>query len=458
MAYNTAYISQVTLPDGITYDIKDAWARDRLSGLSGAMHFIGKSTTDPTSEAGPTVEGVGNFTAGDVVVYTPREGAPEQEYVYNGTSWQEFGSTGSLKALAFKDEASGTVDVSSLKAAPQAFTGKEKILVHDVPSATVSASGTYKKANDINTTLEATATATGTNVTLSYFANFAVVDSAGSVTEGTAPSLETGFYTPGTPGSAPMLTYSGKTASKVSISSGVAAVLDFKAVKSTYVNSFDGGAAASLTYEAATSNGVASFDKGKLPTFKQGTKAAWSASVSGETLTFSWTTNGDDTFDKGTLPELQTEQIDASKITYFNGGSVATMTMSDVDGSYIKTWSANTPTSVSAADVEVSYISNWSAGTMATPATIDTSKFHSGTPTAVTLPRFSTHSGAIGIDEITQPTIKVNDIALSYTMMFTEEPINVTGNATITIVDHVFTPEGTNAESAVSGTATVVVR
>ena len=457
MAYNTAYISQVTLPDGITYDIKDAWARDRLSGLSGAMHFIGTSTTDPTSAGGPTVEGVGNFTAGDVVVYTP-SGKAECEYVFNGSSWQEFGSTGSLKALAFKDLASGTVDISSLKAAGQVFTGTQETLVHDVTSATVAASGKYQKANDINTTLSATATASGANVTLSTYANFAVVDSAGSVAAGEAPSLESGFYTPGTTGSVPMLTYSGKTASKVTISSGVAAVLDFEAVKSTYVNSFDGGTAASLTYEASTSNGVASFDKGTLPTFTQGTKAAWSASVSGETLTFSWTPNGNDTFTEGTLPTLTTEQIDASKITYFNGGSAATMTMSDVDGSKINDWSANTPTSVSAADVEVSYISNWSAVTMATPATIDTEKFNAGKPTAVTLPTFSKHSGAIGIESITQPTIKVNDITLTYAMTFTEETVNVTGDATIAIADHVFTPEGTNAESAVSGTASVVVQ
>ena len=43
-------------------------------------------------------------------------------------------------------------------------------------------------------------------------------------------------------------------------------------------------------------------------------------------------------------------------------------------------------------------------------------------------------------------------------MTFTEEPINVTGDATIAIADHVFTPNGTNAESAVSGTASVVVQ
>ena len=90
-------------------------------------------------------------------------------------------------------------------------------------TATVSASGKYQKANDINTTLSATATASGVNVTLSTYANFAVVDSEGSVAAGEAPSLKAGFYNPGTTGSVPMLTYSGKTASKVSITPGGAA-------------------------------------------------------------------------------------------------------------------------------------------------------------------------------------------------------------------------------------------
>ena len=49
MAYNTSYISQVTLPDNNTYDIKDAWAREKLSGLTGAMHFVGVSTTETFS-------------------------------------------------------------------------------------------------------------------------------------------------------------------------------------------------------------------------------------------------------------------------------------------------------------------------------------------------------------------------------------------------------------------------
>ena len=45
------------------------------------------------------------------------------------------------------------------------------------------------------------------------------------------------------------------------------------------------------------------FSAGTLPSFTQGAKAQWSASVdNNETLSFSFTANGDDTFSKGTLP------------------------------------------------------------------------------------------------------------------------------------------------------------
>lgn len=80
---------------------KVATAADLTSataGLSGAMHYIGTSSKDPTLEAGPTVEGhTGAFVSGDVVVFG------KSEYVYNGTSWRELGSEDSyvLKGTKF---------------------------------------------------------------------------------------------------------------------------------------------------------------------------------------------------------------------------------------------------------------------------------------------------------------------------------------------------------------------
>lgn len=46
---------------------------DAVAVLSGAMHFIGQSTTDPTLPAGPTIEGVASYAAGDVVTFGTKE-------------------------------------------------------------------------------------------------------------------------------------------------------------------------------------------------------------------------------------------------------------------------------------------------------------------------------------------------------------------------------------------------
>lgn len=46
---------------------------DAVAGLSGAMHFIGQSTTDPTLPAGPTIESVASYAAGDVVTFGTKE-------------------------------------------------------------------------------------------------------------------------------------------------------------------------------------------------------------------------------------------------------------------------------------------------------------------------------------------------------------------------------------------------
>lgn len=104
-----ADISKVKIGE-ITYNVKDSTARQEISNLqsltTGAMHYIGTtttkltdgSTTNPISISGTDT----TANAGDVVIYG------EMEYVFNGTKWQEFGSTGSLKGLAFKDSASVT--------------------------------------------------------------------------------------------------------------------------------------------------------------------------------------------------------------------------------------------------------------------------------------------------------------------------------------------------------------
>ena len=169
-----ADISKVSI-GGVTYTIKDAQARlliDELQNyVSGAMHYIG-TVIDPKSIKDNSAS-VAYIKTGDAtaVGYYIETAPTAPTYTYNGVTynvtynelkagdvvicgklefafsdadkkWHEFGSTGSLKALAFKDTASGKYkpkgNVSST------FSGTAKTVKHTVTnSGSVSASGSF---------------------------------------------------------------------------------------------------------------------------------------------------------------------------------------------------------------------------------------------------------------------------------------------------------------------------
>lgn len=144
-----AEISKIKVGE-VSYDIKDPVAREALSGLTGAMHFLG-TTTDALSEGSNLSsiniqgkDGAVTAQSGDVVVYQ------DMEYVYNGSTWNKFGPAGSFGALAFKEEATGTVKAVGQNAASAVTltggaTGKLETTtiyavegnetVHDTPTA-----------------------------------------------------------------------------------------------------------------------------------------------------------------------------------------------------------------------------------------------------------------------------------------------------------------------------------
>nr|DAI60829.1 MAG TPA: hypothetical protein [Caudoviricetes sp.] len=117
-----ADISEITLPSGVTYDIKDATARNDISMLkgsgTGAMHYAGVTTTALAngSSASPIKINEADYTPsnGDVVIYE------QLEFVWSTSDkkWHEFGSTGSLKGLAFKDSASASYTPAGSVSAP----------------------------------------------------------------------------------------------------------------------------------------------------------------------------------------------------------------------------------------------------------------------------------------------------------------------------------------------------
>lgn len=107
-----AEISKVVLPSGSTYDLKDAYARGEIqtlrSNITGGMHYIGVTTTevsDGSSQSPITISGQSvTPSSGDIVIYG------DMQFIFSQTDnkWHQFGSTGSLKALAFKENASTT--------------------------------------------------------------------------------------------------------------------------------------------------------------------------------------------------------------------------------------------------------------------------------------------------------------------------------------------------------------
>ena len=79
LVFNTTYDASSNKAATMT-DVNNA-----VSGLSGAMHFVGTSTTDPAEGTVTISEEVHQGKSGDVVLYN------QKEYVYNGTDWIELG-------------------------------------------------------------------------------------------------------------------------------------------------------------------------------------------------------------------------------------------------------------------------------------------------------------------------------------------------------------------------------
>lgn len=205
-----ADISKFTLPSGSVYNIKDATARSEIntikSSLTGALHYRGVTSTVLVdgSTANPITIGGQSFTpqAGDVVFYG------DLEFVWSetDTKWHEMGSTGSLKALAFKDSASGNYKPAGTVSKPT-FTGTKATLESSyTPAGTVTISTGTGTANYTPAGTVAAPTFTGTegNVSVSGTPTGTV-----SISKGTG----TANYTPEGTVSAPTVTVTPNTSS-----------------------------------------------------------------------------------------------------------------------------------------------------------------------------------------------------------------------------------------------------
>ena len=180
-----ADISKITLTSGSTYNIKDSVARESISALSGALTYLGTTTTAITdgSSTSPITIGDSSVTpkAGSVVIY----GNSEFVWSDSESKWREFGSTGSLKGLAFKDSASGDFTPAGNISQPS-FTGtKATIAVKTTASGSVAIS---KGTGTANYTPEGTVAAPTITVTANT-TSVKPFGSAGTLPSCTLPSM-----------------------------------------------------------------------------------------------------------------------------------------------------------------------------------------------------------------------------------------------------------------------------
>ena len=272
------YLSKLTV-GGQQYDLKDAEARQSISdiqsSITGAMHYIGTTTSTLSDGAttNPIVIGGENVTAaaGDVAIYG------EMEYVFNGTKWQEFGSTGSLKALAFKDNATGDVTCAGSNSA-----------------SAVSFSGTTTE-----TVLKAVDTdAVAPSFTEGAFdAGSLPSFTEGEFSQGTLPSFTEGAFSQGT------LPSLGEATTSNFATEGVTATVD----EANEILTF----AAATTAAAVTAQGT--FSAGTLPS-----KAAdtWSAGT--------LPSKAADSFSAGSLPSKAADSFSAGSAATFETETVIT--------------------------------------------------------------------------------------------------------------------------------------
>lgn len=139
-------ISQIKLPSGTTYTIKDTVAREAASSVA---KWLGTTTTPLTDGANTNPITIGGQTVtatnGNVAAYD------NKEFIFNGTVWQEFGSTGSLKALAFKDSASGTFTPGGNVSKPNVTVTPSSTTVNSITNVGSLPSFTATVANEVLT-------------------------------------------------------------------------------------------------------------------------------------------------------------------------------------------------------------------------------------------------------------------------------------------------------------------
>ncbi|MDD6561360.1 MAG: hypothetical protein PUF17_10425 [Lactimicrobium massiliense] len=176
-----ADISKITLPSGSTYNIKDSTARQDISdikeNLASGVHYQGVTTT-PLTDGATTPTTISISKDGTATDYAVKQGDQVSYnnvmYAWNGTQWDQLGSAGPIKSLAYKDSVTGSVTPTGTVTQPS-FTGLNKsISVTGTPAGTVSApaftgtKGTINVSGTPKGSVDITAAAPASGETANY--------------------------------------------------------------------------------------------------------------------------------------------------------------------------------------------------------------------------------------------------------------------------------------------------
>lgn len=130
-------ITKLTVPvevegviQNVTYDIKDAGARQLIADLGNALYWVGVTTTTLTdgNTTNPITVNGENVTAkiGAIAQYNG------EEFAWNGTAWQSLGKN-NFGSLAFKNKVSatytpqGTVNVTQGQSTTKGIRGMSSV-------------------------------------------------------------------------------------------------------------------------------------------------------------------------------------------------------------------------------------------------------------------------------------------------------------------------------------------
>lgn len=150
------YFSKITLPTGGTFLVKDSGAREAIEALkkatAGGVSYLGTTTTELVDGATTSPIDIknGDKTTSVEAVTGGMVNYNNIMYAWNGDQWDQLGSAGALKALAYKDSVSGTYTPEGSVSGTSVVVDLEKVSIQSVTSV-----GTLPSYTDATYTYDA---------------------------------------------------------------------------------------------------------------------------------------------------------------------------------------------------------------------------------------------------------------------------------------------------------------